>query len=62
MAHCEEYATDTFEALGLTVVAASQKYESGTSRSQLRKQPGEIKIGCDDHPLLANAGRNGSQG
>jgi hypothetical protein len=39
------------------MIAASQKYESWTIRPKLRKQPGKIKIGCDDHPFLANAGR-----
>ena len=51
------HTANAFEALGLTVVAASQKYESRTNRSQLGKQPREIEIRCDNHPLLSNTGR-----
>ena len=57
MEDSEEYAADTFNALGLAVIAAPQKDESGASRPHLRKQPGEIKIGSDDYTLLGSGGR-----
>ena len=56
--HAKQHTGNTFDALSLAVVAASQKYQSGTSRFKLGKQPGKVEIGCDDHPLLSNSGHD----